>query len=89
VSKLPGGSCLIVIGTEGYRVDTLIAQYGLLFGIPAQTLSSHAAQGQRWDTKRHGTDCRDAFLSLAKTCDKVGIALWDFLGSRFKSSGMR
>jgi hypothetical protein len=31
-----------------------------------------------------GRDCRDAFLSLAKTCDKLGIAAWDYLGSRLK-----
>jgi len=31
-----------------------------------------------------GRDCRDAFLSLGKTCDKLGIAIWDYLGSRFK-----
>ena len=29
-----------------------------------------------------GRDCRDAFLSLAKTCTKPGIAVWDHLGSR-------
>jgi len=29
-----------------------------------------------------GRDCRDAFLSLAKTCTKLGIAFWDYLGSR-------
>lgn len=34
-----------------------------------------------------GRDCRDAFLSLAKTCDKLGIAIWDYLGSRFKLVG--
>jgi hypothetical protein len=34
-----------------------------------------------------GRDCRDAFLGLAKTCDKLGVALWDFLGSRFKVAG--
>ena len=34
-----------------------------------------------------GRDCRDAFLSLAKTRDKPGIALWDYLGSRFKVVG--
>ncbi len=34
-----------------------------------------------------GRDCRDAFLSLSKTCDKLGIALWDYLGSRFKVLG--
>lgn len=34
-----------------------------------------------------GRDCRDAFLALAKTCDKLGIAVWDFLGSRLKVAG--
>jgi Transposase IS66 family len=30
---------------------------------------------------------RDAFLSLVKTCDKLGIAVWDYLGNRFKVAG--
>jgi hypothetical protein len=34
-----------------------------------------------------GRDCRDAFLGLAKTCDKLGVALWDYLGTRFKVAG--
>ncbi|WP_428484961.1 hypothetical protein [Rhodopila sp.] len=34
-----------------------------------------------------GRDCRDAFLGLAKTCDKLGIALWDYLGSRLTTPG--
>jgi hypothetical protein len=34
-----------------------------------------------------GRDCRDAFLGLAKTCEKLGVALWDYLGSRFKVAG--
>jgi hypothetical protein len=34
-----------------------------------------------------GRDCRDAFLSLAKTCDKLGIAIWDYLGNRFNVVG--
>jgi hypothetical protein len=29
-----------------------------------------------------GRDCRDAFLGLAKTCRKLSIAFWDFLGAR-------
>jgi hypothetical protein len=29
-----------------------------------------------------GRDCRDAFLGLAKTCRKLGISFWDFLGDR-------
>jgi hypothetical protein len=34
-----------------------------------------------------GRDCRDAFLGLAKTCDKLGIAVWDYLGSKLKVAG--
>ena len=28
-----------------------------------------------------GRDCRDAFLSLAKTCKKTGIPFWHYLGA--------
>ncbi|EQD45758.1 hypothetical protein B2A_09160 [mine drainage metagenome] len=34
-----------------------------------------------------GRDCRDAFLGLAKTCAKLGIEVWDYLGSRLKVAG--
>ena len=34
-----------------------------------------------------GRDCRDGFLGLAKTCKKLGIAFWDYLGSRLGVSG--
>jgi hypothetical protein len=34
-----------------------------------------------------GRDCRDAFLGLAKTCAKLGIAFWDYLGNRLGMSG--
>ncbi len=34
-----------------------------------------------------GRDSRDAFLGLAKTCDKLGIPVWDYLGSRLKVIG--
>jgi len=30
----------------------------------------------------NGRDCRDAFLGLRKTCAKLGISFWDYLGSR-------
>ena len=29
-----------------------------------------------------GGECLDAFLSLAKTCAKLKIAFWDYLGDR-------
>jgi hypothetical protein len=34
-----------------------------------------------------GRDCRDAFLGVAKTCAKHGIAFWDYLGSRLNVHG--
>ena len=34
-----------------------------------------------------GRDCRDAFLGLAKTSAKLGINLWDYLGSRLEVPG--
>ena len=29
-----------------------------------------------------GRECRDAFLGIAKTCRKLGVAFWDYLGDR-------
>jgi hypothetical protein len=52
--------------------------------IRCQVTRRKVSAGTRSDM---GRDCRDAFLSLAKTCDKLGIALWDFLGSRLKIVG--
>src|ERR1700683_4465267 len=34
-----------------------------------------------------GRDCRDAFLGLAKTCAKLEIAFWDYLGDRLAIPG--
>jgi Transposase IS66 family len=34
-----------------------------------------------------GHDSRDAFLGLTKTCDKLRIPVWDYLGSRLKVAG--
>jgi hypothetical protein len=34
-----------------------------------------------------GRDSRDAFLGLTKTCDKLRIPVWDYLGSRLKVAG--
>jgi len=39
-------------------------------------------------TRSHdGRDCRDAFLGLAKTCAKLGISFWDYLGARLAVTG--
>src|ERR1700693_51498 len=47
--------------------------------IRCQVTKRKVSAGTRSDT---GRDCRDAFLSLAKTCKKLGIAFWDYLGDR-------
>jgi len=31
--------------------------------------------------------CGDAFLGLSKTCAKLGIAFWDYLGARLAVPG--
>jgi Transposase IS66 family len=47
--------------------------------VRCQVTKRKVSGGTRSDT---GRDCRDAFLSLSKTCAKLGIAFWDYLGSR-------
>jgi hypothetical protein len=34
-----------------------------------------------------GRDCRDAFLGLGKTCRKLGVAFWEYLGDRLGVAG--
>jgi hypothetical protein len=36
---------------------------------------------------RAGRDCRDAFLGLMKTCNKLGLRFWDYLGCRLDVPG--
>ena len=52
--------------------------------IRCQVTRRRVSAGSRSDL---GRDTRDAFLGLAKTCAKLGISLWDYLGSRFKVAG--
>ena len=47
--------------------------------IRCQVTKRKVSGGTRSDT---GRDCRDGFLSLNKTCAKLGIAFWDYLGAR-------
>ena len=43
------------------------------------------AQDLRRDPlRRPARSCRDTFLSLLKTCPKLGISFWDYLGARLK-----
>jgi hypothetical protein len=47
--------------------------------VRCQVTKRKVSGGTRSDV---GRDCRDAFLGLAKTCAKLGITFWDYLGSR-------
>jgi hypothetical protein len=52
--------------------------------IRCQVTRRKVSAGTRGDA---GRDCRDAFLGLAKTCDKLGIPVWDYLGNRLRVAG--
>ena len=52
--------------------------------IRCQVTKRKISGGTRSDA---GRDCRDAFLSLHKTCAKLGIAFWDYLGARLAVPG--
>ena len=47
--------------------------------VRCQVTKRKVSGGTRSDT---GRDCRDTFLGIGKTCAKLGIAFWDYLGSR-------
>jgi hypothetical protein len=47
--------------------------------IRCQVIKRKISGGTRSDA---GRDCRDAFLGLMKTCQKLGLSFWDYLGAR-------
>ncbi len=52
--------------------------------IRAQVTRRRVSGGTRSDI---GRDCRDGFIGLAKTCFKLGIGFWDYLGARLHVPG--
>ena len=54
--------------------------------IRCQVTRRNLSGGTRSDL---GRNCRDAFLGLIKTCDKLNIAFWDYLGDRLAVPGAR
>jgi len=52
--------------------------------IRCQVTRRKISAGTRSDA---GRDCRDAFLGLTKTCAKLGITFWDYLGARLAIPG--
>ena len=53
--------------------------------VRCQVTKRKVSGGTRSDA---GRDCRDAFLGLSKTCAKLGIAFWHYLGSRLTVSNL-
>lgn len=53
--------------------------------IRCQVTKRKISGGTRSNT---GRDCRDAFLGLLKTCAKLGIPFWDYLGDRLAVPGL-
>lgn len=52
--------------------------------IRSQVTKRKVSGGTRSDD---GRSCRDAFLGLAKTCGKLAVGFWDYLGSRLAVPG--
>jgi hypothetical protein len=52
--------------------------------VRCQVTRRQVSGGTRSDA---GRDCRDSFLGLAKTCFKLGIEFWDYLGARLAVPG--
>ena len=63
------------------RPDIPLHTNGSENDIRCQVTRRKISAGTRSDA---GRDCRDGFLGLMKTCDKLGIGFWDYLGSRLK-----
>ena len=66
------------------RPETPLNTNGSENDIRCQVTRRKVSAGTRSDP---GRDCRDAFLGLAKTCTKRGVAFWDYLGSRLRVPG--
>jgi hypothetical protein len=66
------------------RPDIPLHTNGSENDIRCQVTRRRISAGTRSDA---GRDARDTFLALAKTCAKLGIRFWDYLGARLAVSG--
>ena len=66
------------------RPDVPLNTNGSERDIRAHVIKRKISGGTRSDA---GRQCRDAFLGLAKTCAKLGLAFWDYLGDRLAIPG--
>ena len=66
------------------RPDIPLHTNGSENDIRCQVIKRKISGGTRSDL---GRDCRGAFLGLMKTCDKLGVSCWEYLGSRLDIPG--
>jgi hypothetical protein len=52
-----------------------------------QVLDAQGARVSGGTRSDRGRDARDTFLALAKTCAKLGISYWNYLGARLNVRG--
>ena len=66
------------------RPDVPLHTNGSENDIRCQVIRRKISAGTRSDA---GRACRDAFLGLMKTCRKLGLSFWDYLGARLGATG--
>ncbi len=66
------------------RPDIPLNTNGSENDIRRQVTEGNISGGTRNDA---GRDCRDAFLGPYKTCARLGIAIWGYLGARLAVPG--
>src|SRR5271156_3834149 len=67
-----------------HRPEIPLHNNGAENDIRCQVTRRKISAGTRSDL---GRDCRDAFLGLSKTCAKLGLTFWNYLGSRLRVPG--
>ncbi len=77
LERLHANKAALLMGLD--RPDLPLHTNGFENDIRCQVTKRKISSGTRSDV---GRDCRDAFLDLAKTCSKLRIAFWDYLGDR-------
>jgi hypothetical protein len=77
LTRLHANKCELLLALD--RPEIPLHTNGSENDIRCQVTKRKVSAGTRSDT---GRDCRDAFLGLSKTCAKLGIVFWNYLGSR-------
>jgi hypothetical protein len=77
LERLHANKAELLVALE--RPDIPLHTNGSENDIRCQVIRRKVSGGTRSDA---GRDSRDAFLSLTKTCGKLGLSIWDYFGDR-------